>query len=396
MGAAASNAPSATTSLRGRVLLVDDDDALVRSFARALTRDGYDVDIAHTGEDALQAFDGGGYHVVVSDSALPGMTGIEGIDRVHAVDEDMPIVLVTGMPTIETAIQAMDHGAMRYLLKPVDLDELRSVVAAAVRRRRALSLQRSAVEALETLKAEQDDHEGLRRSFDSALDRLWMAYQPIVRLSDQRVAGYEALVRSREPALPHPGALFDAAERLSATRELGRVIRRVTPAPYLSDQVPFRLFFNLHVRDLEDETLYDPDAPLTRMADRVVLEITERAALDEVPDAAGCVARLREMGFSIAVDDLGAGYAGLNSFAELEPDVVKLDMTLVRDVETSPTKQKVVRSITSLCADMGMEVVAEGVETPQELDALQALGCDLFQGYYFARPAEPFAEPRFG
>ena len=70
MGAAASNAPSATTSLRGRVLLVDDDDALVRSFARALTRDGYDVDIAHTGEDALQAFDGGGYHVVVSDIAL--------------------------------------------------------------------------------------------------------------------------------------------------------------------------------------------------------------------------------------------------------------------------------------------------------------------------------------
>ena len=308
----------------------------------------------------------------------------------------MPNVLFTGMPTIESASLAMDHGAMRYLLKPVDLDELRSVVAAAVRRRRALSLQRSAVEALETLKAEQDDHEGLRRSFDSALDRLWMAYQPIVRLSDQRVAGYEALVRSREPALPHPGALFDAAERLSATRELGRVIRRVTPAPYLSDQVPFRLFFNLHVRDLEDETLYDPDAPLTRMADRVVLEITERAALDEVPDAAGCVARLREMGFSIAVDDLGAGYAGLNSFAELEPDVVKLDMTLVRDVETSPTKQKVVRSITSLCADMGMEGVAEGVETPQELDALQALGCDLFQGYYFARPAEPFAEPRFG
>ena len=396
MGAAASNAPSATMSLRGRVLLVDDDDALVRTFARALTREGYDVDIAHTGEDALQAFDEGGYHVVVSDIALPGMTGIEVIDRVHAVDEDMPIVLVTGMPTIETAIQAMDHGAMRYLLKPVDLDELRSVIAAAVRRRRALSLQRSAVEALESLKAEQDDHEGLRKSFDSALDRLWMAYQPIVRLSDQSITGYEALVRSREPALPHPGALFDAAERLRATRELGRVIRRATPTPFLEGDVPFRLFFNLHVRDLEDETLYDTDAPLARMADRVVLEITERAALDEVHDAAGCVARLRDMGFSIAVDDLGAGYAGLNSFAELEPDVVKLDMTLVRDVETSPTKQKVVRSITTLCADMGMEVVAEGVETTEELEALRELGCDLFQGYFFARPAAPFATPRFG
>ncbi|MEM1417698.1 MAG: EAL domain-containing protein [Myxococcota bacterium] len=375
---------------------MDDDDALLRTFARALTRDGYEVDVAHTGEDAICSFEDGGYHVVVSDIALPGMTGIEVIDRVHAFDEDMPIVLITGMPTIETAIQAMDHGAMRYLLKPVDLDELRSVVAAAVRRRRALSLQRSAVEALESLKAEQDDHDGLRRSFDQALQKLWMAYQPIVRYSDRSVTGYEALVRSREPALPHPGALFDAAERLASTGELGKVIRQLTPTPFFEADPSTRLFFNLHVRDLEDETLYDPEAPMARLAERVVLEITERAALDDVKDAHACIARLREMGFSIAVDDLGAGYAGLNSFAELEPDVVKLDMTLVRDVEKSATKQKVVRSITTLCADMGMEVVAEGVETADELGALLGLGCDLFQGFFFAKPSEPFVTPTFG
>jgi EAL domain-containing protein (putative c-di-GMP-specific phosphodiesterase class I) len=104
------------------------------------------------------------------------------------------------------------------------------------------------------------------------------------------------------------------------------------------------------------------------------------------------LAQLRRIGFRIAIDDLGAGYAGLTSFATLEPELVKLDMTLVRDVDKNPVKERLVRSMTSLCKDLGMLVVAEGVETPQERDALVALGCDLLQGYLFARPAEPFPD----
>jgi EAL domain-containing protein (putative c-di-GMP-specific phosphodiesterase class I) len=89
---------------------------------------------------------------------------------------------------------------------------------------------------------------------------------------------------------------------------------------------------------------------------------------------------------------MGAGYAGLTSFALLEPEVVKLDMSLVRDVHQSPTKQKVIRSMTSLCKELGMLVVAEGVETPAERDMLIELDCDLLQGFLFARPGRPFPE----
>jgi len=96
------------------------------------------------------------------------------------------------------------------------------------------------------------------------------------------------------------------------------------------------------------------------------------------------------MGFRIAIDDLGAGYAGLTSFATLEPEFVKLDMSLVRDVHKSPMKEKLVGSITSLCKELGMMVVAEGVETPLERDMLVALGCDLLQGYLLAMPGRPF------
>src|SRR5204863_4374487 len=127
---------------------------------------------------------------------------------------------------------------------------------------------------------------------------------------------------------------------------------------------------NLHVTDLVDPWLSAPDSPLSKIAHRVVLEVTERSSLDEVKDVRARVAALREMGFRIAVDDLGAGYAGLTSFTLLEPEIVKLDMTLVRDVHQSATKRKLIRSMAELCKDMGMLVVGEGVETAEERDCL--------------------------
>jgi EAL domain-containing protein (putative c-di-GMP-specific phosphodiesterase class I) len=117
--------------------------------------------------------------------------------------------------------------------------------------------------------------------------------------------------------------------------------------------------------------------------------------LDEVRDVRARVAALREMGYSIAVDDLGAGYAGLTSFTLLEPEIVKLDMSLIRDAHQNSTKQKVVRSMTALAKDMGMIVVAEGVESPAERDVLVELGCDYLQGFLFARPGPAFPEVKW-
>jgi EAL domain-containing protein (putative c-di-GMP-specific phosphodiesterase class I) len=102
---------------------------------------------------------------------------------------------------------------------------------------------------------------------------------------------------------------------------------------------------------------------------------------------------LRAVGFRIAIDDLGAGYAGLTSFALLEPEIVKIDMTLTRGIDQSPVKQKLVRSMSTLCREMGMTIVTEGVETRDERDTLLAIGCDLLQGYLFARPAKGFPKP---
>jgi len=202
-------------------------------------------------------------------------------------------------------------------------------------------------------------------------------------------------MRSREAELPHPAAVLDAAERLGRVLELGEKIRILIAQDIPSAPADAVLFVNLHVCDLLDDSLLTHTSPLTAHAPRVVLEVTERANLAEVPGVRQRIALLREMGFRIAVDDLGAGYAGLSSFALLEPEIVKLDMSLVRNIHLSRTKTKIVRSMINLAKDMGMLVVGEGIESVSEAHALVELGCDLLQGYHYGRPTAPFAGVNF-
>ena len=131
--------------------------------------------------------------------------------------------------------------------------------------------------------------------------------------------------------------------------------------------------------------------PLSKLAPRVVLEITERTGID--PEAGPArVAMLRKLGYRIAVDDLGAGYAALGALATLEPEIVKLDMSLIRDLDRHATKRRVVTAIATLCRELGGRVIAEGVETEAERSACVDAGIDLIQGYLFAKPQRGFAK----
>ncbi|MBK8995875.1 MAG: EAL domain-containing response regulator [Myxococcales bacterium] len=384
--------PLTTKKISGTVLIVDDDEALLRSLARLLRLRGYEPKTATSAAAAIELVQTERFDVVLSDIAMPGMDGIELLRNIRDTDLVVPVILITGAPAVSTAVDAVEYGAFRYLTKPVENDDLVATVEKAVRYHRMARMKARAAELLGTETAGPGDRAGLEVSFERALETLWIAYQPIVDARNRRVFGHEALLRSSEPSLPHPGAVIDAALRLEQLDVLGRSIRARAAGPVAENPAAGALFVNLHVRDLLDPTLTAPESPLSRIASRVVLEITERAALDEVGDVRPRIARLREMGFRIAIDDLGAGYSGLTSFALLEPEVVKLDMSLVRGIDSSATKQKVVRSMGSLCRDMGMLVVAEGVETPAERDALVELGCDLLQGYLFAKPSRPFPQ----
>jgi EAL domain-containing protein (putative c-di-GMP-specific phosphodiesterase class I) len=206
--------------------------------------------------------------------------------------------------------------------------------------------------------------------------------------------GYEALLRSADKSFPHPGAILDAAERLEKIPTLGRAVRAQI-ARTIADSPAERgmVFVNLHLLDLFDKQLSSAFAPLTKVAHRVVLEITERTSLEGQADVRYRVQELRELGFKIAIDDLGGGHARMGTFSPLDFDYVKLDMSLVRDMDKHPMKQRLVRSITELCREHDTKVIGEGVETEAEAKVLIELGCDLLQGYLIAKPALPFVDP---
>jgi EAL domain-containing protein (putative c-di-GMP-specific phosphodiesterase class I) len=369
----------------GRILVVDDDEAILRAFTKILQTAGHRVEVAGDGVAAAEKVKNS-YDVIVSDIAMPGLDGVGLLRRIRQHDLDVPVILVTGQPQLETAMQAVGLGAYKYLSKPVPMAALLEAVREALQLHRMARLKREAVGLLGQLKMQLGDRAGLEARFELALEGVWMAYQPIVSWPDKSVFAFECLLRSDEPTLASPLEVLDAAERLEKLHVLGRRLRERSVPPLLNGTAAC-LFVNLHSSDLLDERLYDPDAPLSRVASRVVLEITERASLDDIKDVTGRAARLREMGFRIAIDDLGAGYAGLNSFAQLNPEFVKLDMSLVRNVNKEPTKRKLIASMTGLCRDIGIRSIAEGVETAEERDVLIEAGCDFLQGYLFAKPA---------
>jgi EAL domain-containing protein (putative c-di-GMP-specific phosphodiesterase class I)/CheY-like chemotaxis protein len=377
------------------VLVVDDDEIVARAHARILGRAGYDVSTAIDGAEAIRAVETNDFDAILTDIDMPGMNGLALLEQIRAHDLDVPVVMVTGTPTVGTATRAMEHGALRYLTKPVDPDEMVKVAGLAVRLNRVARAKREALELAGGVDRLVADRAGLTASFERALASIWIAYQPIVSWSTRTIYAYEALLRSNEPSLPHPGAIIDAAERLGRVRDLGRAIRARAIEPL--DRLPsdVSLFVNLHPTDLLDDDLFATSGPLAAVAPRIVLEITERASLHGLSDVPGRVRTLRDRGFRIAIDDLGQGYAGLTSFALLDPEVVKLDLDLVRDIHRKKTKQTLVKTMISMCHDLRITITSEGIEHVEERDELAACGCDLMQGYLFAKPAPAFTTPQF-
>ena len=304
------------TANKGRVLVVDDDPVLSRVFAELLGDAGFWVQTVADGPTGLALLETVGCDAVVSDLSQPGIDGLALLRAVRERGLELPVIFVTSTPHLSTALQAIEYGAFRYLLKPVDGGELVEVVERAVRIHKLAEINRTAKAYLDA--GLDGEHRDLPERFSRALSGLHIVFQPIVRWPQRRLVAYEALLRTSERSFARPEKVIAAAERLGRVHELGRAIR--AKAAQQMQETPMHLFVNLHADELLDEALYDPRAPLSAIASRTVLEITERAGLERVPDVRARVDRLKQMGFSVAVDDLGAGYS-LSSFVQLEPQV---------------------------------------------------------------------------
>lgn len=374
------------------ILVVDDDQAFLAACSRILGLWGYVVIQAGGGEEALHVLRQRTVDAILCDINLPGMSGVEVLRAVRSQDKDVPFILMTAGPELETARLAVEWGAQSYLIKPLPLPQLKDVLQRAVQSCRFVRSQRQLLDVSERLVLES---QVMREQLEKAVAGMWMAFQPIVSWSKKTVVAYEALLRTTYETLRYPSDIIHVAESLGEIHNLGQKTRAMI-ADVLGrhPELP-GVFVNLHVLDLLDEHLYAETSSLRPFATRIHFEITERMALEKIPDLRQRIDRLRKHGYRIAVDDLGEGYSGLNSFAALEPDAVKLDMSLIRGIEQAPTKRRMVQTLAGLCADLGTPLIAEGVETQSELTTLIELGADWLQGFLFARPDYPLPVPKF-
>ncbi len=237
-----------------------------------------------------------------------------------------------------------------------------------------------------------DMEQALRRALENG--ELVLHYQPQIAMASGRVTGLEALVRWHHPerGLVPPNEFIPVAERIGLIRRLGRQVLRAACAQARQWQAqgfpPVQLAVNispLHFRDpaivtdtraILDETGFDPA--------HLELEVTENVV--QVGDNLDYFHRIKDLGVRIAIDDFGTGYSSLSSLKQLPIDALKVDQLFVRDMVKDPASATLVGTIVGMAKALGLEVVAEGVESEEELKILAALGCDLLQGYYFSRP----------
>jgi len=225
-----------------------------------------------------------------------------------------------------------------------------------------------------------------------AIGELNVVYQPIVDLRKRTIFAYEALVRSTSPHFQGPPALFTEAIRSRYCGALGRAVRELT----VDRAPPLPLFVNIHPNEFDEGWLVQPDDPIFHHEHPVYLEITESVPLSHFSLCHSVLAEVRSRGVLLAVDDLGAGYSNLKYIADLSPQVVKLDRGLIVNMEKGSRQHRLVRSLVRLCEELGTKVVAEGIETQSEADAVMDTGAHYGQGFFYARPSYPPPPVNYG
>lgn len=224
---------------------------------------------------------------------------------------------------------------------------------------------------------------------------LRVLFQPIVDVETMAIYGYECLSRGVLPdgSLMPPLWMFEAARKTGLLFNLDRQCREACLRAAAEHQIEGHIFINFL-----PSAIYNPEFCLRDTvrwahelefdARRIIFEVVETERVEDTEHLKRILTYYKRSGFRTALDDMGSGYASLNLFASLHPDILKIDMELVRDIDTIEVKQAVARALTQIGQHAGTRVLAEGVETEAEFAWLKQLGVDYMQGYYFGKPAE--------
>ncbi|HXI61148.1 MAG TPA: EAL domain-containing protein [Pyrinomonadaceae bacterium] len=371
-----------------RVLIVDDDNEIRDILDEFLSR-FYDCSAMNSAAEALAVLATESFDLIISDITMPEMTGLEMIPHIVSLAPDSVIVMISGQQTVECAIAAMRAGAFDYITKPFELSQVQAVVGRALAHRERFV--NGARETHMRARAEQS----LRQAVEA--DRFIVHYQPQVEIQSRRIVGAEALVRWQDAssAMFLPSQFIPLAEETGLILPIGESVLHAacvqTRQWHDRGLAGFRIAVNVSPRQLQANNFVETVARILKDAglppEFLEIEVTETSFMQNPEAGIDALTRLKKMGVRIAIDDFGTGYSSLAYLKRLPIDSVKLDASFVKDATTDPDDAALVMAIITLAHNLRLKVIAEGIETEDQLAFLRLLRCDEGQGYFFGKPA---------
>ena len=326
--------------------------------------------------------------LVLLDLHMRYVNGYELLSRIQefANGSYLPVMILTADTTTAARDRGLGDGAQDFLTKPYDTVEASLRIANLLRTRQLYStLRRTQGAAGDTEATVAVDQENVRSRIQRALtddETITIAYQPVVDANTLMTVGHEALSRFADGTKPDRWfadafrvGLGVEFEWLAATRALA-FIDETLPDTFLAINMSPSTILRLAERQLCDASLWP----------RIVIELTEHVPVEDYSALHRALAPMRAAGARLAADDLGAGYAGFRHLLNLEPDIIKLDISLIGGIHRSAAQRSLSRALTAFAADVGALVIAEGVEDAAELTAVRDIGIAWAQGYHLGRP----------
>ncbi len=364
------------------ILLIDDEPDFQSTVKFFLENNNYLVDTAVTGLEGL-AKASRRPDLILLDLKMPGMDGHEVCRKLKSdrATEHIPVIMLTSQKQTLDKVQALNLGAVDYIGKDFSFEEILARINVALRLASANTNVQSNDERNKRIME-------LRDIIDNK--RLTILFQPIVRLSTREPIGYEALTRGPADG-PWQNALylFNFASEVNMFEELDATCRRLAAQQATFLHKKQMLFVNtdpaiINTSDFQRMAFLEGTSLLPS---QICFEITERTCVKNFAQLSAQLNRFKSQGIKIAIDDVGSGYSSLSAVAELTPEFVKADISLIRSINESEAKRNLVMAIQSFAQRLNSDLIAEGVETEEEYATLVGLGFAFGQGYLFGRPA---------
>lgn len=379
-----------------RVLLADDEPQL-RAVISDLIVGEEDMELVGAASDAEEAAHLAGElqpDVALLDVKMPGGGGPHAAQEIRRLSPSTRIIALSAYNDRGAVLQMLRAGASGYLLKDGTIDSIIASIRGTSDSASFLSAEiaSSVIEELvgrvdqeaKQTEQQQEAETRVRQALESP-EALTMHFQPIMELSTRRVIGMEALSRFNIEPRRTPDKWFIEAEQVGLGDELELVALEAAFAWLASLATPIFMSVNISPRAARSEA-FAAAMELVR-PDRVVIEMTEHAPISDYEAITESLRRLRDRGVRLAIDDAGAGFASLQHILNMDPDIIKLDVSLTRGIENTPAKRALAAALSTFATEIGCLMVAEGIETDTEMEILLELGIEYGQGYLLGRPA---------